>query len=306
MKKLTTLHILNGDASVPAFKVADLPGQAIVWREILASGPAVYSLPPEEFWQMRQSYITQTFQVPASDYQEKVLNQISELENASHFFEVVLWFDADLVCQINLLYLLYHLAQKKPAVVSVCTPKNGNIGHKTHEALQQLFEHRQMLHAEQLQQAATLWQLYAGPDPEALQTYLQENSLYSNALKQALTLHLRQFPDLQQHLGEPHKILLTALAESKATTTEIQNRFWQQDPGYGLGDWQLQTLLQELQPELIQLNDTELTLTDTGTKVLEGKATFSKKLTYWLGGAQIDQQKPAWCRDPATGKIKKC
>lgn len=304
MKKLPTLHILNGDASVPAFKVADLPGQHLVWREIMASGPAVDSMPPDAFWQMRQRYITETFQTTtAQDYQEKVLNELPKLENASHFLEVVLWFDSDLVCQINLLYLLHQLTKKRPALISVCIASGEAIAYKKHEQMQQLFEHRQMLDEAQLAQASSLWQLYAGPDPMKLQTYLQQNEVYSEQLKQALTLHLQRFPDQHTFLGQPQKILLTALEDGADTLIDVQKYFWQHDPGYGFGDWQLEALLEEISPELVEKKGIKLILTEKGKQVLTGKAKFEKIVSYWLGGVQMQQQKPGWLYNAETGLL---
>lgn len=306
MKKLPTLHILNGDAIIPAFKMADLPGKVLVWREILASGPAVYSMPREAFWQLRQRYITDTFQVKAEDYQEKVLNELPKLENASHYFEVVLWFDQDLTCQINLLYLLHMLSKQQPAVVSVCSSPWGCTGFKKHEELQHMFEHRQMMEASQLEQASALWQLYAGPDPLALQAYIREIEILPEQLKKALKLHLQRFPDQNAYLGKPQELLLNAVEGGTSTITEVQQKFWQQAPGYGYGDWQLQALLKELSPELVALSDEEINLTETGKQVLTGKAKFRKDLTYWLGGVQLNQQNPDFCRDSSKEQLKFC
>lgn len=303
MKKLPTLHILNGDASVPAFTVANLPGHVLVWREILASGPAVYNLPEKAFWGLRQRYITTNFKVLEEDYEAKVLNELPKLENAGSFFEVVLWFDQDLVCQINLLYLLYVLSKHQPAVISVCTPETGSIGYKSLEQLQNLFEHRQQLEASQLQQAAHLWQLYGGPDPKALQTFLQENQIYSDALQHALMLHLQRFPRQDTFLGKPQHLLLKAINDGASTLSAIQESFWQQDPGYGFGDWQLQALLKELSPELVSLSGEAILLTERGKLVLEGKSKFKKDLTYWLGGVQLKQSEPAWYQDATTDTV---
>lgn len=306
MKKLPTLHILNGDASVPAFRLADLPGQMLVWREILASGPAVYSMPQHEFWQMRQQFITDAYHAPTADYQEKVLNMLQKFDNASNFFEVVLWFDQDLVCQVNLLYILHRLSLHNPAVVSVCTPIKGSIGYKTIEEVQQLFEHRKMLEPLQLKQASEIWQLYAGPAPVALQYYLHEKALYSETLKLALELHLQRFPAGQTYLGNHQEILLATLVNGAKTVEEVQQAFWKQDPGYGFGDWQLQTLLKELSPELVQITGSEVTITEMGKQVVDGRSKFRKELTYWLGGVQQNQQNPTWCRDSESGEIKYC
>ncbi len=305
MKKLPTLHILNGDARVAAFTKADLPGEMMVWREILASGPAVYAMPDQAFWKMRSRYITETFQVPPTDYEQKVLDELPKLERAGLFFEVVLWFDQDLVCQINLLYLLHRLSKLKSTLISVCSPEGTHTGDKKQE-MQHLFENRRMLDVAQLQQATTLWKLYAGPDPMALQAYLLENELFSDSLKQAFNLHLQRFPNQDTYVGVHQNLILAPLAEGSSTIAAIQKHFWEQDPGYGFGDWQLQALLREMSPELVQINDADVTPTEHGKQVVAGQHKFKKELTYWLGGAYLNQNAPSWCWDDAISKIILC
>lgn len=304
MKKLPTLHILNGDASVPAFKVADLPGQVLVWREILASGPVVYSLPEDAFWRMRRQYLQKHFQATDEDYQQKMAGELRKLNNAAHFFEVVLWFDGDLTCQVNLLYLLHKLSHQKPVIVSVCTPDHGSIGYKKAEQMQQLFEHRVVLDEEHLKQASILWQLYAGPDPQALQSYLQENEIYSTQLHQALQLHLQRFPSCTSGIGKHHELVLAALGNGAGSKPEVYKYFWENGSEYGLGDLQLDILLQELSPELVQLSGDRVMLSETGKQVLKGATRFRKELKYWLGGVNLNQQDLTWCRNADSSKIK--
>lgn len=163
-----------------------------------------------------------------------------------------------------------------------------------------------MLDVSQLQQASELWHLYAGPDPLALQNYLQEKEIFSDLLKQALNLHLQRFPDQITYLGLHQKLLLAALEGGNNTFSEIQKSFWKQDPGYGFGDWQLQALLKKMSPELVHLNVTEVSLTEYGKQVLAGKMKYIKELTYWLGGAQVNLQNPTWCWNAESAKIKLC
>ncbi|MEJ8800443.1 DUF1835 domain-containing protein [Pontibacter sp. H249] len=293
MKKLPSLHILNGDATLPVFEKANFPGQVLVWREVLSEGPAIGIIPEHEFWQHRQKYICETYQESTENYKQKALSALSKLDNAHAFFEVILWFDSDLMCQVNLLYLLQKLSQVKPAVVSVCTPEAGkSIGYLTSEELHRIFENRQMQTQEQLQQAKQLWQLYASPDPLQLQNYLLQHKLLLPDTGDALHLHLRRFPDCTSGLSHPETVLLE-LIESGADTFELMmQRFWKKEPGYGFGDSQLQHILERLQPDLIS-KAPNLQLTKLAQQILRGNAAFTP-VPKWLGGTQV---KPGtkWC-----------
>lgn len=303
MKKLPTLHILNGDASVPAFTAAGLPGQVMVWREILSEGPVYYTLPEPEFWQKRQDYITSTYGEPAEKYKTKVLEELQKLEGIGAFFEVVLWFDTDLMCQVNLLYLLQRLHQKKPPMVSICTPVQGkNIALLKPAELQQLFQDRIQVDDTQLEQAKQLWQLYAGPNHLNLQVYLQQQSAPFLYLQQALQLHLRRFPACTNGLSQPEHMLLSMIQAGTTTVDALMQQFWQQDPGYGFGDLQLQEILARLQPDLVQAKE-PLSLSFFGERVLEGYGSFIPK-TRWLGGSEVNGSCP-YCFDAEKGSLRK-
>ncbi|AKD05122.1 DUF1835 domain-containing protein [Pontibacter korlensis] len=304
MKKLPTLHILNGDASLPAFNAANLPGQVLVWREVLSEGPAFYTLSEKEFWRKRQEYITSAYSKSSEKYKEKVIDELKKLEGAGAFFEVVLWFDTDLMCQINLLYLLQYLQQIKPSIVSVCTPAPGrNIAFLKPDEFQQLLEDRQQLTEEQLQQAVKLWQLYAGPSPINLQLHLQQLLMPLPYLQQALQLHLLRFPDCTDGLSHPERMLLQIIQNGARSEAELMQQFWQQEPGYGFGDAQLKQILSHLQPDLVQAKE-PLSLSFFGERVLEGYASFTPK-SRWVGGMEINGSCP-YCYDNEKNSLRKC
>lgn len=303
MKKLPTLHILNGDASLPAFEAAKIPGQILVWREVLSEGPVFATLPEHEFWQKRQEFITETYGEPPANYRQKVQDEVEKLEGAGAFFEVVLWFDADLMCQVNLLYLLQHLQQRKPPVVSVCTPEaEQQVALLEPEAMQQLMESRRQLSEEELEQAKHLWQLYASPNPLELQLYLQQLPVPTPQLEQALRLHLHRFPSCTDGLSQPERLLLQLINQGATTLPELLQQFGKQAPGYGFGDLQLQQLLFRLQPDLVQARE-PLSLSFFGERVLESYATFTPK-AHWLGGVEVKGHCP-YCFDSEKNMLLK-
>ncbi len=304
MKILPTLHILNGDASMPAFEAAALPGKVLVWREVLSEGPAVYTLPDDEFWKKRQQYITNNYAAPTSDYEAKVLQVVQKLQNAQSFFEVILWFDTDLMCQINLLYLLYLLDKNKVKLISICIPDEGeNVGYLKPEQMRDVFENRKQLQPAQLEQATKLWQLYAGPDPMSLQAYLLQNDDRLPTLKKALYLHLKRFPDTQTSINYVQQVLLKLISNGCTDQRSLMEQFWKQEPDYGFGDLQLQHELSQLQPDLVSPAEPFI-LTDMGKRVLEGKQKYSRWLEDkpWLGGVQLTLD-INWAYDSAKSQL---
>ncbi|MFD2247814.1 DUF1835 domain-containing protein [Pontibacter ruber] len=299
------LHILNGDASLPAFKAAGIAGQVLVWREILVDGPVSYALPEAGFWQQRLQHITSTFRETPEGYRQKVLEELQKLEQTPKTTEIVLWFDADLTCQVNQLYLLSKLQQLEFKKIFMChVEASESIGLLRPDKLTQVYQKRLQLHPEQLQQAQELWKLYAGADPLLLQQYLTEKTILLPFLKNALHLHLQRFPDCRTGLGYPQQLLLQLIQDGAATEMELMQAFWHQKPGYGFGDWQLQVILSQLQPQLVTKGE-PLQLTEYGREVLQQtkKAELSLPAEQWLGGVNLNGT-GMFCYNRQAGKLQ--
>ncbi|WP_299821283.1 DUF1835 domain-containing protein [uncultured Pontibacter sp.] len=302
MKKLPTLHLINGDASLDAFEAANFPGQVLIWREVLSEGPVIGSLPEQAFWQKRQEYITAAYHEKPEAYQQKVLTELEKLNNAQSFFEVILWFDADLMCQLNLLYLLQKLSKVKPATISVCTPAgNKNIGYSGPKELHAIFEKRLVITPAHLREAERIWQLYAGPDPLQLQLFVRQNEILLPNLKEAIYLHLLRFPNCKTGLSQPETLLLKIIEEGAHTLHELVQQFSEQQPSWGFGDGQLERILQHLQPALVSPQE-PLNLTEKGQQVLQGLAVHVPAPA-WLGGAHLQAQQ-MWCHNTLENKLE--
>jgi len=293
------LHILNGDASLPAFKLAALPGDIMIWREILSEGPVDATAPETDFWHMRRQYITSTYAETPEAYHQKVHAELLLLEQLGSYAEVVLWFDTDLMCQVNLLYLVQLLAQKQAKAISIATPAQKQVAFLLPGQIQFVYDKRHPLQAEELQLATQLWQAYASPNPAALQQHLSYLHGSFHHLRLALYKHLQRFPSCRNGLSRPEQVLLELLAAGTTQLPGLMQQFWQREPLYGFGDWQILTLLNSLAPELVQHEGQEVALTNAGREVLQQKRKRQtiKPFGNWIGGVYLLGTEPGWCRD---------
>ena len=82
----------------------------MVWNEALVSGPLNPQIGTKEFWDIRRQYfdhqLPANLSIPPTSYQKLVLTEIQKLEKLDHYHHLVLWFEHDLFCQINLMGLL--------------------------------------------------------------------------------------------------------------------------------------------------------------------------------------------------------
>ena len=106
-----TLHILNGDSLVPRLKDLAIDDDQLVWREMLCEGPTAYDLQSEEFQLKRVSYLEQ-YNTTETMYKNSFLTPLLTTDFHS-YKNIILWFEYDLFCHINMLAALSHLRRLK-------------------------------------------------------------------------------------------------------------------------------------------------------------------------------------------------
>ena len=198
-----TLHIFNGDSSRLIFEKSGIKGAIVVWREMLCEGPLKKDVGSDEFWRGRYSYFEDEIGMKRLEYYDKSINEIVKLEDVSNYKDIVLWFEFDLFCQVNLLAVCTYLLDnyvKKANYHLVCT---GIV--KGKEQLQSLsnfkpaefnilFENKVLLSKSSLQFAKESWNLYVENNIEKLKSFdFNQNSKFQY-LKLAIDQHLKMFP----------------------------------------------------------------------------------------------------------------
>jgi Domain of unknown function (DUF1835) len=100
------LHISNGDST--DVLGTGLARQVIYWRDILHEGP-VPEVAPTELRRIRTDYLSEYEMADRAE----VIRQFTERDNAlaaNHDGQYVLWFEADLYDQLQIIEALAHLA----------------------------------------------------------------------------------------------------------------------------------------------------------------------------------------------------
>jgi len=89
------LHVLNGDATHRVFEQTHLTGDVLVWRDILVEGPAAS---PDA----RAPWLAAHLGIDAEEYVRGRREEAAALAATARHDEVVLWFEHDLFCAVNL------------------------------------------------------------------------------------------------------------------------------------------------------------------------------------------------------------
>ena len=108
---IKVLNITNGDSLTNYLLELKYTGDFLTWREMLCEGPTVPLIDSEEFYHIRESFLSSTYDIAISDYNFE--DQVKLLDNVDDYDEIHLWFEYDLFCHINLIACISTLHQKE-------------------------------------------------------------------------------------------------------------------------------------------------------------------------------------------------
>ncbi|MGB5405081.1 MAG: DUF1835 domain-containing protein [Robiginitalea sp.] len=289
------LHITNGDFFTQRLKNLKFKGEIITWREMLCEGKTETSVGSEAFWKTRFEFLHKNYNISKSWFVEKTLKEYRSLCNHKQQDEIILWFEYDLFCQINMLAVISWLKthRRHVQISLVCSGYEDDskrlygLNELNDDQIQSHFKSRVALSQNDIEYADYVWQLYCSDNPIRLEN-LSDFDLYQfDYLEDALKAHLRRFPAIKNGLNEIENRVLQVAAEGGASSkkeqmgTLLQNQGW-----YGFGDTQYQRILKNLRPLFHSFNPVRLT--KKGKEILENKDNYYATLRdteAYLGGA---------------------
>ena len=318
-------HIHNGDCSAEIAKRSSIPGEHFAWREAVVEGPAPANRDAAEWRKLRAQYLAEAYGLD-HDVEKELAAQDEQLKRAGERDEVVLWFEHDLFCQVNLIYLLDWFSRELPGakLSLVCInkfPGKQNfrgLGELNPEELASLFPKRQTVVPRRFAAASAAWQAYCSRDPTDIQSLVETDIDALPFLPAALRVHLRRFPSTRNGLGRIENCALEIIGSGTASFGEVFRKFQDVEPIYGTGDAQfwiaLRRLIDVSQPLLSLTNATITTdvdpsaqfeITELGKSVLAGEGDFVSinGINQWLGGVYLEDDRALWRWDEETEKL---
>jgi len=249
------LHILNGDSTHTIFKNSSLPGDVIIWREMLCEGPVVKDVGSDQFWKERYQYFGNELGIEKLDYFDKTIKEIIQLEDVSNYKEIVLWFEYDLFCQINLMALATYLLKsyrKDIKYFLVCTGKEkGKSQLQTladYSSNEYLYQKKTKLSRNDFLFAQKAWEVYVENDINSIKAFDFNQSKKFIYLQAAIDQHLLRVKDedgLNQIDRKILKFVNSEIYSKKELVKELL--YWQKkDTVYGFGDLQYEKHINKL------------------------------------------------------------
>lgn len=211
-----TVHILNGDSTLFGLKESKLEGDYIIWREMLVEGPLVKNIGSDDFWKQRYDFFENEFQVQRMDYYDKTIKELVKIEDLLANQEIVLWFEFDLFCQINLLGLCSYLLKyyrKDLTYFLICT------GHKKGEErlqhlsdyspkeYQELYLAKTKITRHDLLYAESCWNIFCEGNLQQMRLFNFNKNKKFKYLQPAINQHFKRIESIEGLTQIDHKIL---------------------------------------------------------------------------------------------------
>ncbi len=272
------LHILNGDSTYAIFKESSISGDVVICREMLCEGTVVKDVGSDQFWKERYSYFKNEFGVDKLDYFDKTLKEIIKLQDVSDYREVVLWFEYDLFCQINLMALATYLLKsyrKDIKYFLVCTGKEKgktqllSLADYSPKEYEDLYQNKIKLSRNDLLFAQIVWEIYSENDADSLKSFDFNQSKKFIYLQVAIDQHLMRFKDENGLNQIDHKILSiidTGIQNEKQLINKLL--IWQKkETVYGFGDMQYINYIKKLKSFII-IENGKMKLNQKGKEIV--------------------------------------
>lgn len=317
--ELPALHVTNGDATVPQLRGTGLAQEILPWRDGLHEGP-VPDVPEAELRWIRAAFLA------GEDAGARAIAAGFERRDrrlADHRGEYVLWFEADLYDQLQIVQIvarLHRLGVPPERITLICVGEHlgiarfGGLGELDAEQLARLLGTAAIaLTSAALEYATRAWAALRAPEPDGLARIVAAPSRELRFVAEAFDRLSREYPSTRDGLSLTERRLLAAVAAGAGTAGAAFVRAAAREARPFLGDrWAFDRIARLATAPLPLLeapatvgHDTPVGITPTGREVLDGRADHASLngIDRWIGGVHLTGTDPAWRWDEGTETV---
>ena len=317
------LHVSNGEGT-------DLAGTGLArhllyWRDVLHEGP-VPAVGQDELRQIRANFLAHAGADDRGEGATTFADRDGVLQTHRHG-EYVLWFEADLYDQLQIIQILDRLATLNvPAqrITLICIGEHpgiahfGGLGELTAEQLRGLLATNApaRMTPAALQLAARAWAAFRAPTPHDLGAFAATRSSELRFLGEAFDRLSREYPSTRDGLSLTERRILAAVAEGAPDAGSAFVRAASREVRPYLGDTWAFAMMARMARSPVPLLDTEptehpinrltpLRLTGAGTRMLNGDAdnVTLNGIDRWIGGVHLQGLHARWRWNDGTETI---
>lgn len=319
------LYVTNGDVAADLIREAGVHGDVTLSADVLHEGPAPAGLVPERWRKVRARYLAEC---GYADY-DRCLAELTEwdrkLEGFRGYEEVVLWFEADLFDQLQLLRLLDWFGARDLGwgrISLICIgafhgvePFHG-LGQLNPEQMASLLDQRKPVTKQQIFLARHTWRAFCAPEPIGLEVALRRDTSALPFLAEALRRHLEDFPWTRDGLSRTERQALLGIDAGFDTFESLFRAVQALEGRPYQGDTSFLNVLRQLASGSMPLLRLEpgpagtvrsqrVSLTATGRDVLAGREDRIRLegIDRWLGGVHLHGKKAQWRWDGERARL---
>ncbi len=277
------LHITNGSILTAYLKELDFKGEFLSWQEALCEGPTIANINSEKFFEKREEFFKEFYEVEIDQTERRA--ELSKLNNSDDYSEIILWFEYDLFCHINLLGVL-NLIYRKQIDLPLYLVCSGRVpGEKEMKGLSELkpnqllshFNKRVQLTEDDIDLATSIWRTYCGHDHNLLKPYIIQSSSFKY-MGSCLSAHMKRFPDSRSGLGAMEHNILRLVRDNEIKSKHHLLGYALNYQGYyGYGDIQLERIIDNLSI-FFQFDKESIVLNRKGHEALMGHHNFAAEI----------------------------
>ncbi|MCB0444470.1 MAG: DUF1835 domain-containing protein, partial [Gelidibacter sp.] len=247
----------------------------------------------EAFFKNRKAFLNDFYDIEVND--DELKSEIQSLNHTESYSEIVLWFEYDLFCHINLIAVISLLAQKNVQLPLYLVCSGRVEDEKDLKALSELTPNQLLAHyhkkiklkTEDIDLAKTLWTIYCGKDHNLFTPYVVKKSSFiylSNCLK----AHINRFPDSKTGLSALEQNILEIIKKYPIKSRlHLLGYALNYQGYYGYSDMQMMRLINQLSIFFAE-NEDSLKLNRKGYEALLGHHNLASELNINMtfGGIQ--------------------
>jgi hypothetical protein len=315
------LHVTNGDSAAASLRLAGLGGPVLAWRDALHEGPVPGHLAPADLRRVRADHLARR---SGHEVQAGELAARDRTLEANARGEYVLWFEADLYDQLQLVQVLDGLGRLgvEPARISLVSIGEhqgiahfGGLGELTPEQLGRLAAQAVVLRPETLELATASWRAFTAPDPDGLPALTGARSPELRFLGEAFARLVQEYPSRSDGLSRTERRVLLAAAEALPSAGHAFRWVSDAERRPFLGDVLCYAVMRdlagaahpllEIEGGAMPFRDRGLSLTATGSAVLAGDRDHVglNGIDRWIGGVHLAGDAVSWRYDDRLERL---
>lgn len=288
------LHVTNGDAAADAITSAGVVSSVLPWVDVLHDGPVPDGLKLNELSRVRAEFIAANGWGNLEDIGNLFAVRDAAFGVAAEAGMLVLWFEADLYDQLQLIQLLSELRQCGSAAEDaelICI--DDYFGQLDARAITTAYEQRKKVTQGQLALASAVWSAFREDTPVGLMRCSGVASDELPFLRAALIRFLEQYPGLGSGLSKTQLAALRAIAGGTVTPAAVFTSIAKLEDRIFLGDASFAKYL-----EAMSSVRSPLILFSNGAPVV-GPRTGSDRKNFWHGSLALTAEGEAVFRGEA-------